>query len=44
MSAGAMANALKVHVQNNIEQLAALGWSRRRIARTLKLDRKTVRR
>src|ERR1700692_3751259 len=39
-----MANILKVHEQNTIQQLAALGWSRRRIARELKLDRKTVRR
>jgi transposase len=39
-----MANILKVHEQNSIQQLAAQGWSRRRIARTLKLDRKTVRR
>jgi transposase len=39
-----MANVLKVHEQNSIQQLAAQGWSRRRIARTLKLDRKTVRR
>jgi transposase len=39
-----MANVLKVHEQSNIQQLAARGWSRRRIARTLKLDRKTVRR
>ena len=39
-----MANVLKVNEQSNIQQLAAQGWSRRRIARTLKLDRKTVRR
>lgn len=39
-----MANILKVHEQNTIQQLAALGWSRRRIARELNLDRKTVRR
>jgi transposase len=39
-----MANVLKVHEQSSIQQLAAQGWSRRRIARTLKLDRKTVRR
>lgn len=39
-----MANNLKVHEQSSIQQLAAQGWSRRRIARALKLDRKTVRR
>ena len=39
-----MANILKVHEQNTIEQLAAQGWSRRRIARHLGIDRKTVRR
>ena len=39
-----MANVLKVNEQNSIQQLAAQGWSRRRIARELKLDRKTVRR
>ena len=39
-----MANILKVHEQNTIQQLAAQGWSRRRIARELELDRKTVRR
>jgi transposase len=39
-----MANVLKVNEQNSIEQLAARGWSRRRIARELNLDRKTVRR
>src|SRR5579872_1499665 len=39
-----MANVLKVHEQSNIQQLAAQGWSRRRIARELNLDRKTVRR
>jgi transposase len=39
-----MANVLKVHEQNTIQQLAAQGWSRRRIARELKVDRKTVRR
>jgi transposase len=39
-----MANVLKVLEQNMIEQLAAQGWSRRRIARHLGLDRKTVRR
>jgi transposase len=39
-----MANVLKVHEQSSIQQLAAQGWSLRRIARTLKLDRKTVRR
>ena len=44
ISAGTMANILKVHEQNTIQELAARGWSRRRIARELKLDRKTVRR
>lgn len=39
-----MANILKVLEQNNIHELAAQGWSRRRIARHLGLDRKTVRR
>ena len=39
-----MANVLKVHEQSNIQQLAAQGWSRRRIARELNLDRKTIRR
>ena len=39
-----MANILKVQEQSSIQQLAAQGWSRRRIARVLKLDRKTVRR
>jgi len=39
-----MANILKVNEQNTIQQLAAQGWSRRRIARALKVDRKTVRR
>jgi transposase len=39
-----MANVLKVHEQNAIQQLAAQGWSRRRIARQLQVDRKTVRR
>jgi transposase len=39
-----MANVLKVHEQNTIQQLAALGWSRKRIARELGVDRKTVRR
>jgi winged helix-turn helix protein len=39
-----MANILKVNEQNSIQQLAAQGWSRRRIARELNLDRKTVRR
>lgn len=44
IAVGPMANILKVHEQNTIQQLAAQGWSRRRIARELKLDRKTVRR
>jgi len=39
-----MANILKVNEQNIIQQLAAQGWSRRRIARALNVDRKTVRR
>jgi predicted transcriptional regulator len=39
-----MRNILKVHEQNTIQALAAQGWSRRRIARELGLDRKTVRR
>jgi transposase len=39
-----MANVLKVNEQNTIQQLAAQGWSRRRIARELRVDRKTVRR
>jgi len=39
-----MANVLKVHEQNTIQQLAAQGWSGRRIARELEVDRKTVRR
>ncbi len=39
-----MANILKVHIQSAIEQLAAQGWSRRRIAKHLQIDRKTVRR
>ena len=39
-----MANILKVNEQNSIEQLALQGWSRRRIARELNVDRKTVRR
>src|SRR4029079_1935852 len=39
-----MANLLKVHEQNAIQELAAKGWSRRRIAEELKVDRKTVRR
>ena len=39
-----MANILKVNEQNTIQQLAAQGWSQRRISRELKVDRKTVRR
>jgi len=39
-----MANILKVNEQNTIHQLAAQGWSLRRIARELQVDRKTVRR
>ncbi len=44
ITAGTMANVLKVNEQNSIQQLATQGWSRRRIARELNLDRKTVRR
>src|SRR5512138_1170226 len=44
ISVSAMANVLKVNEQNTIQQLAAQGWSRRRIARELQVDRKTVRR
>ena len=39
-----MANVLKVQEQDSITHLAAAGWSIRRIARQLGLDRKTVRR
>lgn len=39
-----MANVLKVQDQVSITHLAAAGWSIRRIARQLRLDRKTVRR
>jgi hypothetical protein len=39
-----MANILKVHEQNTIQQLLDLKWSIRRIARELGIDRKTVRR
>jgi transposase len=39
-----MANVLKVHEQSAIQELAAQGWSRRRIARELQINRKTVRR
>ncbi len=39
-----MANVLKVQEQDSITHLAAAGWSIRRIARQLDLDRKTVRR
>jgi transposase len=38
-----MANILKVHEQEAILRLAALGWSIRRIARELEIHRKTVR-
>src|SRR5437899_2362875 len=38
-----MANILSVHEQQVITSLAAQGWSIRRIARELKLHRKTVR-
>lgn len=40
---GAM-NQLKVHQQQTIVALHEQGWSQRRIARELGLDRKTVRR
>jgi transposase len=39
-----MANILKVNEQNTIQQLKRVGWSNRRIARHLGIDRKTVRR
>ena len=39
-----MANILKVNEQNTILELAGKGWSLRRIAQELKIDRKTVRR
>jgi len=39
-----MANVLKVQEQQSITSLAAAGWSIRRIARKLRIDRKTVRR
>lgn len=39
-----MANILKVNEQSTIQQLVAQGWSKRRIARELNVDRKTVRR
>jgi IS30 family transposase len=38
-----MANILTVHEQQTIARLAAQGWSIRRIARELKIHRKTVR-
>lgn len=38
-----MANRLQVQEQDTIARLAALGWSIRKIARELKLHRKTVR-
>jgi transposase len=44
MLLGFMANLLKVHEQNAIQELAAKGWPQRRIAKELNLDRKTVRR
>ena len=39
-----MANVLKVQLQETIRNLAERGWSRRRIARELAIDRKTIRR
>ena len=42
--ASSMANILKMNEVNTIQELAAKGWSRRRIAREMALDRKTVRR
>jgi hypothetical protein len=39
-----MANLFKVTEQNTLQPLAARGWLHRRIARELKIDRKTVRR
>ena len=39
-----MANILKMNEQSTIRELAAQGWGVRRIARELKIDRKTVRR
>ena len=39
-----MGNILKVSIQNAIKHLAGLGWPLRRIARELKLNRRTVRR
>lgn len=39
-----MSNLLKVTEQQAIESLAARGWSQRRIARELKVNRRTVRR
>ena len=37
-----MSNVLKMPVQNSIQSLAAHGWSVRRIARELRLNRRTV--
>ena len=37
-----MSNVLKMPVQNSIQNLAAHGWSVRRIARELRLNRRTV--
>ena len=37
-----MANILKMVAQNTIEQLIGLGWSRRRIAQELGINRRTV--
>ena len=35
-------NRIKVNLQQSIQVLAARGWSRRRIARELQVDRATV--
>ena len=38
-----MAHILQVHEQEAIARLAAQGWSKRKIARELKVHRETVR-